>query len=354
MKKADEIVDRTASTNTPRTEDTTANPQTRVVQKTDPAILLLSSPSERAEPNERGQRAHRRATGPRTELGKQRSSQNAIKHGIFLDGTVLKGESHAKYRSLLRELWEALLPEGKLEEILVEKLATNLLRHRRLLAAEGAEIRKNVEFLAWDQRNQQQEAAQQIGNSDFLEYDGGLIRKIRNPDVLERCLELLAELREKIEAHGLDLDRDTPILKKLYGARDKGHLRETLYDTYFIWLSTAEASEEVRQREGSAIPDHCKRIVLNRIDAEIRRLKRYHKTLTAMEADRTKLETLRRSVPDSPVLAHISILNSTYEPSEARRHQYLCGFERDEDAPEVHTQWVRIKTVRFSSLSTPL
>jgi hypothetical protein len=31
---------------------------------------------------------------------------------------------------------------------------------------------------------------------------------------------------------------------------------------------------------------------------------------------------------------HISILNSTYEPSDVRQHQYLCGFERDEDALE--------------------
>src|SRR6266852_6192159 len=133
MKKgAYEVVDQTASTHTPRTEDTTSNPQTRVVQKTDPAMLLLPSASKRAEPTERGQLAHRRATGPRTELGKQRSSQNAIKHGIFSEVTVLKGESRAKYQALLGGLWETFLPEG-LEEILVEKLATILWRHRRLL-----------------------------------------------------------------------------------------------------------------------------------------------------------------------------------------------------------------------------
>ena len=58
--------------------------------------------------------------------------------------------------------------------------------------------------------------------------------------------------------------------------------------------------------------------------------------------------TLGRDLP------HISILNSTDEPFDARRHQYLCGFELDEHTPEVRTQWVKHKTVRFSSLSTPL
>jgi len=34
------------------------------------------------------------------------------------------------------------------------------------------------------------------------------------------------------------------------------------------------------------------------------------------------------------VQPRISILNSTYESPDVGRHQYLCGFERNEDAPE--------------------
>ncbi len=178
-KEADEIVDPTPSIHTPRTEDTTSDPQTRVGQKTDPAIISLPSASNRAEPTERGQLAHRRATGPRTELGKQRSSQNAIKHGIFSEVTVLKDESRAKYESLLRELWETLRPEGKLEEILVEKLATILWRHRRVLVAEGDEIRKDYEFLGMDQQNQRLDR--------LLRYEASLERAFdRTLNQLER------------------------------------------------------------------------------------------------------------------------------------------------------------------------
>jgi hypothetical protein len=51
-------------------------------------------------------------------------------------------------------------------------------------------------------------------------------------------------------------------------------------------------------------------------------------------------------------LTHISILNFTYKPLGARFHLCLCGYERDEDALEVETQWVRNKTSHFSSPST--
>jgi hypothetical protein len=48
------------------------------------------------------------------------------------------------------------------------------------------------------------------------------------------------------------------------------------------------------------------------------------------------------------VSTHISILNFTYKPLDARFHQCLCRFERDEDVLEVETQWVRARTSHFS------
>jgi hypothetical protein len=53
-------------------------------------------------------------------------------------------------------------------------------------------------------------------------------------------------------------------------------------------------------------------------------------------------------------LSRISDFKSISESSDRRHHQYLCGHERDERAPEVSTQWVRHKINLFSSLLTPL
>ena len=64
---------------------------------------------------------------------------------------------------------------------------------------------------------------------------------------------------------------------------------------------------------------------------------------------------LKRRTPNILALhyIHISYLNPAWEPSDVRHHLYSCGYERDEDALEVETQWVRNKTSPFSSLLMP-
>ena len=59
-----------------------------------------------------------KSTGPRTKQGKQRASRNAIKHAIFSKVIILKDESRTEYDGLVARLWEALRPEGALEELL--------------------------------------------------------------------------------------------------------------------------------------------------------------------------------------------------------------------------------------------
>lgn len=274
----------------------------------------------------------RRITGPRTPQGKERSKSNALKHGIFSEAVVLKGESHAEYQSLLKGLQEAFRPEGKLEETLVEKLATVLWRHRRLIVAEGAEIRKNIEFLEWDQREQQREEALEIGKSPTLEDvlgeedKAGLVWKMQNPEVLERCLELLAELQKSIEANGFLPDDDAEVLKIIYGTSGQHRLRETVYGVYETWVNTAAASEV--EREGYASPEECKENVLREIDAEIRRLKRYQKVHAAVEANRTKLELLRQGVPDSPTLDRLLRYEASLERAFDRALSQLERLQR--------------------------
>ena len=165
----------------------------------------------------------RRSTGPRTLEGKRRSKHNATRHGIFSSVVVLKGESRAEYESLLNGLWDTLLPEGRLEELLVEKLATIVWRHRRLLVAESAEIRKSTEFLEWDQSRTRTAGGAGsraifspciLAAGKFPTTVQGLVRRIQNPAVLERCLELLAELRQGLETDGFNEERDSAILER--------------------------------------------------------------------------------------------------------------------------------------------
>src|SRR4029077_17632832 len=128
--------------------------------------------------------ADSKATGPRTKQGKQRASLNSTKHGIFSKAVVLEGEARAEFEAVLTGLQETLQPKGTLEEILVEKLATITWRQRRLLVAEGAEIRKNMEFVELDQRLRQREEAENLARLSGPLNKHSLIPNIGNPDVL--------------------------------------------------------------------------------------------------------------------------------------------------------------------------
>ena len=86
-----------------------------------------------------------KTSGPRTSVGKERSSHNSRKHAIFSKVALLANEPRSEFDSLLRGLRKDLQPEGTLEEALVEKLAILLWRYRRFLRAETEDIQTVIE-----------------------------------------------------------------------------------------------------------------------------------------------------------------------------------------------------------------
>ena len=86
----------------------------------------------------------RNATGPRTPVGKERSKHNALKHGIFSKVIVLKNEPKAEFDALLRGFQQYFQPVGTPEEVLVEQMAVEKWRLRRLLSAEAKLIKDPV------------------------------------------------------------------------------------------------------------------------------------------------------------------------------------------------------------------
>ena len=280
------------------------------------------------------------ATGPRTPHGKNRSKNNATKHGIFSNVVVLQGESRPDYESLLDGLRESFQPVGSLEEILVEKLAALLWRHRRVINAEGAEIRKKREFLEWDKKREQsmegenqarENAITGLDTFDDGDTREGLIWHIENPEISDRCLELLGELRDQVESEELSLESEgttSSILTRIYGPPGQKHLTETLYGEYTAWCHTAEAEPEERKHEGYASPEECKKQVLQAIAAETERLKRYKKSLLAIEVQRVEIEKLRQSVPDTPGLDRLMRYEASLERAFDRTLSQLERIQR--------------------------
>lgn len=69
--------------------------------------------------------------GPHTARGKAAVRLNAVRHGLRSDAPVLPGESFTDWQRHLEGIIERLQPEGHLEEVLAERVASLLWRLRR-------------------------------------------------------------------------------------------------------------------------------------------------------------------------------------------------------------------------------
>ncbi len=271
------------------------------------------------------------ATGPRTAAGKKRSSRNALKSGIFSQVVVLDGEPRAQFDALLEGFRDYFQPLGVPEDVLVEKLATLCWRRRRLLAAEGAEIRRGAEFIEsnraseWRQEMQQVEQDRQSAPPDARP---GLIDTIQNPNILARCIELLVELRDGIKTDGFDEEPDMGILEMIYGDERRVRVRQTLLDSYDSWVATSQTSEEVRKGEGYASPADCNRNFATEIDLEILRLEQFQRSQTSIEAARSELDRLGFNVPESHALDRLIRYEASLDRSFARTLDQLERLQR--------------------------
>jgi hypothetical protein len=231
-------------------------------------------------------------------------------------------------------------PKGTLEELLVEKLATLFWRYRRLMIAEAAEIQKGSAFLEWEEEERQEKEAKEsffIDREDSAVDDPSIMYKMTNPQVLERCLDLLKVLKADFECNGFAAESSVKNLTKLYGNGE--HLVETLFDSYAMWRGTSEFSDEERKQSGLPSVKQCTSEFLSDLENEMARLDQYKKARASTEAERLKLESLRCNVPDGPQLDRLL--------------KYEASINRDID--RTLTQLERLQRMRLGQpVSSPI
>lgn len=79
------------------------------------------------------------STGPVTDAGKARSSQNSFRHGLASSQIVIPGESESEYEALLAGLTADHKPQSVTESILVYKMATHHWLSLRAIAMQARE-----------------------------------------------------------------------------------------------------------------------------------------------------------------------------------------------------------------------
>ena len=169
------------------------------------------------------------STGPRTLEGKAITGRNAVKHGIFARELVISGgdgqESREEYDVLFQQLVEDLNPEGQMEILLVEKIAVNYWRLKRLVRYETGEIRERLD----DFRGEAVKGYYDDSGFDYL--GSGSKRKHQPPmeyydysdEVTEQEIEEQTSKIEKMEGKDYDCSKDkefTGFLRERYSAAE--------------------------------------------------------------------------------------------------------------------------------------
>ena len=239
----------------------------------------------------------RGASGPRTRAGKLRSRYNATKHAIFADGLIRKEESRSEYLALVDDLAESCHPVGKLEQILVEKLATLVWRHRRLLKAEA-----EIDSVADDPEKENKKtrvAAPQVLPGPQIPINRALMGDgVTGPAT---AVELLKYVQETIAREGADWERDRWAMEFLYNPACESGLVEKYRKIESTEMILSLFEEEIRQLERMTlgqpkVSEGRKRSVALLLEtAAVDRLLRYEGTLErGFDRTLTQLERLQR------------------------------------------------------------
>ena len=160
--------------------------------------------SSRAQKRANKQNAQH-STGPRTEQGKQRCSQNAVKHGLRSKHPVITGEDPVEYQSKLDQLRNDLRPVNALEDEIVEQIADTSWRLKRLSRIEAAVNSYHLDRCANKEHNAGKDDEHILGNTftgyaltdltRLSRYEAQLSRRFHR---LTKELRDLRKEREKI------------------------------------------------------------------------------------------------------------------------------------------------------------
>jgi hypothetical protein len=168
------------------------------------------------------------STGPRTIEGKAITAKNAVKHGIFARELVISDgdgrENREEFDQLFQQLVDDLNPEGQMEVLLVEKIAVNYWRLKRLVRYETGGIRGGLD-------NFRESAVERYydNSSDFMST--GSKKKHRpameyydyDDEVTEKEIEEQTTKIEKMEGKDYDWSKDSEFegfLKERYSSAE--------------------------------------------------------------------------------------------------------------------------------------
>jgi vacuolar-type H+-ATPase subunit C/Vma6 len=147
--------------------------------------------------------------GPKTEEGKAVSRYNAVKHGLLTKQVYIDEEEKSTLEELTNSLYETLEPEGMLEELLVDRIVSNLWRLRRAVIVERSTMewhQNDFDLFPVGQSDTQQERK---SVRDMLTNDN-IEKLLRYETTIERSTFRALHELERLQAKRTGKDVPTP------------------------------------------------------------------------------------------------------------------------------------------------
>lgn len=141
----------------------------------------------------------KKSTGPKSIIGKERASQNAIKHGLLSKALIVQGEKKNAYEEFRQGVFEDLKPIGMMESLLVDKIVNYAWRLRRAIQAESILLQKGL-TKSWEPKT-----------LDSF-FEGWEAKKIQNISRYEITIErhFYRSLKELRETQALRREEEKP------------------------------------------------------------------------------------------------------------------------------------------------
>jgi hypothetical protein len=176
----------------------------------------------------------KKSTGPASADGKQRSSKNAMTHGILSQQILVHGEDPDEFDTFRKDLADDLSPVGPVEELLVDQMVSCMWRYRRLLRVETGLF--EFRYFENEVGRHDREAESHVEKHSLLdeEYGSLVSRTVVDREAYETAMAKKAGARQQLLDSLPQLGRGFAEDEKTYSAlaRYKSSILRDYYKAY--------------------------------------------------------------------------------------------------------------------------
>jgi hypothetical protein len=174
----------------------------------------------------------RKSTGPKSQEGKETSSQNSLKHGIWAKQLTISPAETADYGKLINDLDALLKPKGPILQYYFDEIVLCMWRLKKLVTF------GNPQFHAWDSSPLLTESEPQEFGTSRSEFE----EKLKSSDklTLKEQERVLGWLEGSISRGGYLSAEEKEYLAKVFGRRFVEEL-ETILPTGYEATGTSAA-----------------------------------------------------------------------------------------------------------------